>query len=101
MRYSAQIWAEYRKFEREFGASLSVTQYVRFFWERRRDGTWRKIPKRMKDAFADPRNDVERGIQTLIAEGDAELARALEGELFKQKKRLADAERALATKTTK
>lgn len=101
MCYSAQIWAEYRKFEREFGAVLSIHQYVRFFWERRRDGTWRKIPKRMKDAFAHPRDDAEREIQTMIAEGDAELEQTLQAELFKQKKRLADAERALAGKITK
>lgn len=42
MCYSAQIWAEYRKYEREYGAGLRMKQYVRFFWERRREGTWRK-----------------------------------------------------------
>src|SRR5690348_7615980 len=101
MCYSAQIWAEFRKFEREFGAVMNVNQYVRFFWERQKDGTWRKIPKRMKDAFADPRTEDERKIHDLIVEADAELARALESELFAQKKRLADAERALQTKVTK
>jgi hypothetical protein len=101
MCYSAQIWAEFRTFEREFGAILSVHQYVRFFWEKRRDGTWRKIPKRMKDAFADPRNDAEREIAGIIAEGDAEEAHALEAELFKQKTRLTNAERALQSKPTK
>jgi hypothetical protein len=101
MCYSAQIWAEFRKFEREFGAVMNVNQYVRFFWERQKDGTWRKIPKRMKDAFADPRTEDERKIHDLIVEADAELARSLEAELFAQKKRLADAERALQTKITK
>jgi putative SOS response-associated peptidase YedK len=101
MCYSAQIWAEFRKFEREFGAVMNVHQYVRFFWEQKEDGTWRKIAKAMKDAFADPSTDDERKIHDLIADGDAELARALESELFAQKKRLADAERALQTKVTK
>jgi putative SOS response-associated peptidase YedK len=101
MCYSAQIWAEFHKFEREFGAVMNIRQYVRLVWERRKDGTWRKIPKRMKDAFANPRNDAEREIAGLIAEGDAEEAHALEAELFKQKTRLTNAERSLRTKPTK
>jgi putative SOS response-associated peptidase YedK len=101
MCYSAQIVAEYKKFEREFGAMMDIQQYARFFWERRKDGTWRKIAKAIKAAFADPRDDAEREISTIIAEGDAELASALESELFAQKKRLANAERALQTKVTK
>lgn len=101
MCYSAQVWAEFRKFEREFGAVMNLQQYVRFFWERRKDGTWRKVPKAVKDAFAEPRNEDERKIRDGIMEGDAELARALETELFAQKKRLADAERALQAKVTK
>jgi len=101
MCYSAQIWAEFRKFEREFGAVMNVNQYVRLFWEQKKDGTWRKLAKAMKDAFADPRTEDERKIHDLIVEGDAELARSLEAELFAQKKRLADAERALQAKVTK
>lgn len=101
MCYSAQIWAEFRTFEREFGAVMNVHQYVRLFWERRKDRTWRKIPKRMKDAFADPRNDAEREIAAIVAEGDAEEAHALEAELFAQKMRLTNAERSLRAKSTK
>jgi len=101
MCYSAQIWSEFRKFEREFGAVMSVEQYVRVFWERRNGGAWRKIPKAMKDAFADPRNDGERKLAAIIAEGNAEEAHALEAELFQQKTRLTNAERTLQTKPTK
>lgn len=101
MCYSAQIWAEHRKFERAFGAGLSMQEYVRLFWERRRDGGWQKIPKAMKRAFAEPRTDEERELCTLVAEADAEQAQAFEAELFKQKTRLNAAERALATKPTK
>lgn len=101
MCYSAQIWAEFRKFEREFGAVMSVEQYVRLFWEKREGGTWRKIPKAMKDAFAAPRGDAERKIAAIIAARNAEEAHALEAELFKQKTRLTNAERALQSKPTK
>jgi len=92
---------EFRKFEREFGAVMDVHQYVQFFWERRKDGTWKKIARAMEDAFADPRTEDEQKIHDLIAEADAELAQTLETELFAQKKRLANAERAQQTKTTK
>jgi len=101
MCYSAQIWAEFRKFEREFGAVMNVQQYVQLFWERRKGGAWRKIPKAMKDAFASPRNDAEREIAAVIAEGNADEAHALEAELFRQKTRLTNAERALQSKPTK
>ena len=101
MCYSAQIRAEFKKYERELGATMSLKQYVRCFWDRRRDGTWRRIPKGVKAAFAHPRNAAEQELATLVAEGDAEMAHALEAGLFKQKKRLADAERALASRITK
>ena len=101
MCYSAQIWAEFRKFAREFGAVMNVQQYVQLFWERRKGGAWRKIPKAMKDAFASPRNDAEREIAAVIAEGNADEAHALEAELFQQKTRLTNAERALQSKPTK
>jgi len=101
MCYSAQIWAEYRKFERAFNASLSIQDYVRLFWEKRRKGGWQKIPKAMKAAFAEPRNDAERELAAIITDGDAEQASALETELFTQKTRLANAERVLQGKITK
>ena len=101
MCYSAQIWAEFRKFEREFGATMDGQQYVGLFWGRRRGGAWRKIPKAMKDAFASPRNNAEREIAAVIAEGNADEAHALEAELFRQKTRLTNAERALQSKPTK
>ncbi|MGH8155708.1 MAG: SOS response-associated peptidase family protein [Rhodanobacteraceae bacterium] len=101
MCYSAQIRTEFRQFEREFGAVLSVQQYVRFFWQRRQEGTWRKVPKGIKDDFANPRNGQERELAAIIAEGDAGEAHALEAELFKQKTRLNSAGRALETGPTK
>jgi putative SOS response-associated peptidase YedK len=52
-------------------------------------------------AFADPQNDDERAILDLILQFNAQQAATLEQELFKQRKRLADAERTLQTKTTK
>jgi putative SOS response-associated peptidase YedK len=101
MCYSAQIRTEFRKFEREFGATLNIREYVRLFWERRRDGSWQRIPKAVKAAFAGPRNGEEREAAQLVADADAEQARALEAELFRQKTRLTNAERALHSRPTR
>ena len=55
----------------------------------------------METAFAEPASDIDREIKALIGEATAEQELKLQQELFKQKKRLADAERSLETKITK
>jgi putative SOS response-associated peptidase YedK len=101
MCYSAQIEADYRKFSREYGAVLSFPRFVELFWTRRREGGWNRIPKAVRAAFAQPVTEQERELAGLVAAGDRELANVFEAELFQQRARLADAERALATRTTK
>jgi putative SOS response-associated peptidase YedK len=100
MCFSAQTVAAYRRFEREFGAILSLEEFVELYGQRLTDKRI-KIPKSMDLAFADPRDDAERRIQSLIGEFAAQQAAELEQDLFAQRKRLADAERTLQTKTTK
>jgi len=55
----------------------------------------------MDAAFAHPQSDDEREIKRMIDAFDAAQTAKLETELFKQRKRLADAERTLQKKTTK
>jgi putative SOS response-associated peptidase YedK len=100
MCYSAMVWEDYRKYCRTFGATLSIHEFVRLVDERLRDSKI-KLPKAMTDAFADPQSDAERGIAAMIAEFNREQASATEQDIFRQKKRLADAERSLQTKVTK
>jgi putative SOS response-associated peptidase YedK len=100
MCYSAQVRASYKKYVREFGADVSLKQFFRLYWLRSQ-GAKIKIPKAMDAAFSEPETNEEREIKTLIDAFDAEQATKLEQELFKQRKRLADAERTLQTKTTK
>jgi putative SOS response-associated peptidase YedK len=100
MCYSAQIEAEYRTYVRLFGANVSLREYVEIFWNRRTDASI-KIPKGVEAAFADPQNDDEREIKRLIDEFNAGQAIKLEQELFKQRRRLADAHRALHARPTK
>ena len=100
MCYSAQINADYKKYAKMFGAVMSISDFHDAFWNRNKGGKL-KIPKGMEDAFFDPQTSDEREIKALIDEFSCQQATKFEAEVFKQKKRLADAERALETKTTK
>jgi len=100
MCYSAQIQADYRRYARKFGAHLSLPEFVELYWHRR-EGDRIRIPKAMDAAFADPQTAAERQIKAFIDEFSMAEATRLEQELFKQRKRLADAERALQTKATR
>jgi putative SOS response-associated peptidase YedK len=100
MCYSAQVIHEYGLFTREFGAVLSLKEFFDLYWHRRTDKKV-KIPKAMDALFASPSNPEEQKIKTLIDDYAAQQAFEFEQELFKQRKRLADAERALQTKITK
>ena len=100
MCYSAQIWGDYRRYVRAFGAELSIEEFYDLFWRRKADPKV-KVPKALEAAFAAPASDIERDIKVLIDEFAVEQEVKLQQELFKQRKRLADAERTLQTKTTK
>jgi len=100
MCYSAQVRASYMRYVREYGADISIKTFFKLYWDRSQ-GAKIKIPKAMDAAFTEPETDEERQIQALIDEYDKQQASKLEQELFKQRKRLADAERTLQTKTTK
>jgi putative SOS response-associated peptidase YedK len=98
--YSARIKADFNEYVRLYGAEISIRQFVRIYWERR-EGAKVKIPKAMDAAFKQPRSDDERQIKEMIEAFKTEQATRLEQELFKQKRRLADAARTLQSRTTK
>ena len=100
MCYSALVWADYRRYIRDFGAEVDIKEFFDIFWRRKGDAKV-KIPKAMDAAFAEPQSDLEREIKSLIDQFAAEQGLKLQQEVFKQRKRLADAERTLLTKTTK
>ena len=100
MCYSAQIKSEYLQFVRATASKLSLDEFVRVYWHRQTDKRV-KTPKSMDAMFASAQTPEEREVEALIDEFNAAEVTRLEQELFKQRKRLADAERTLATKTTK
>src|SRR5690242_14416295 len=100
MCYSAQLQAAYLRYLRETGAQMDIDQFVEIFGARITDSSIR-IPRAVERWFDEPKNDGERRIKTFIDEYRAAEITKLERELFAQRKRLADAERTLASKTTK
>lgn len=100
MCYSAEVWTDYRKYVRAYGADIDFESFVRLYVQRQQ-GLPVKIPKGLDLAFAQPRTDGERHIKALIDEYNTQLIQTSEQDMFKQAKRLADAERKLAVKHTK
>ena len=100
MCYSAMVKADYKKYVQMFGAAMSIREFYDVFY-RRAEGGNLKIPKAMEAAFDNPQTEDERAIKALIARFNAQQSSKFEQELFKQRTRLADAERTLQTKTTK
>lgn len=100
MCYSAQIKADYKRFVRSFGARIDLREFARLYWEREQ-GRAIIIPKAIDAMFNDPEGDDERRIKAMIETFNKAQAAKLEQELFKQRARLADAERSLQSKTTK
>ena len=99
MCYSAEFVAEYRAF-RQYGGKLDMKTFAKLYGDRF-DFPIYKIPKAM-DAWFDQAEGPEGGeIRDHIARYKKQQSEKLEQELFKQRKRLADAERTLLSKTTK
>ena len=100
MCYSAQIQQAYLAYLRHTGAEMDMDQFVEIFGARVTDARIR-IPRSVERWFEEPKTDAERRIKAHIDQyRNAEITK-LERELFAQKKRLADAERILASKPTK
>lgn len=100
MCYSAEVQEDYRWYVRTFGVKIDIADFVHLYTARMSDSKI-KIARAMDVAFGNPQSDEERALKGLIDEYTSAQATKLEQELFKQKKRLADAERTLQTKATK
>ena len=97
MCYSAQVRQDYHDFVRVYGAVVDIKEFVRLY----RNASSRRITKAMDASFRNPQTGDEREILGLIEERNRVNAAAWQRELFKQRKRLAEAERTLQVKPTK
>ncbi|WP_024937761.1 SOS response-associated peptidase family protein [Xanthomonas arboricola] len=99
MCYSALIRAEFKEFQRAFGAVMDIDTYVKTFW-------WGEgaQARRIKAPRAMVRELLEIGppeLQENLRAADAAEADTLTREIFEQKRRVGDAERVLQLKETK
>lgn len=108
MCYSAEAWSLYDAYVKEFSADIDMKQFVRLyldrdmaFKKRAKAADTPKIPKGMDLGFLHPKTPEEQQVYDLIQEYNAELISSSEQEMFKQTRRVADAERKLAVKETK
>ncbi|BCX44395.1 SOS response-associated peptidase family protein [Stenotrophomonas maltophilia] len=100
MCYSAQITAAYQKLVRMTGATLSLQEFAALYAHD--PGKKRpKTPKAMDDAFRAGANPAELAVWAEVEQWNRAEATILEQELFANRKRLADSERALQVKETK
>ena len=100
MCYSAMVTQKYRDFIRQFNADIGIDEFIALYVERARNPSV-KIPRAMDANFADPQTEPERRIRELITAHDRGLTEKWQRDLFKQRTRLADAERSLQVKVTK
>lgn len=100
MCYSAKVTQTFKSYQRRYGARVNYAQFELLFAARLEDDKV-KIPKALEANFQDPQTADEKRIRDLIDRYVSQRSAQLEAELFKQRRRLADAERALAERTTK
>jgi putative SOS response-associated peptidase YedK len=100
MCYSAMVEQSLKRLSRRFNSQIDLPLFENLF-ERRLTDSSIKICKALEAEFYSPASPPERRIHELIETHRASQRKKWEEDLFKQKKRFADAERTLKTKLTK
>lgn len=100
MCYSAQLLNAYDEFVDIHGAAIDIEAFARLYGFRCQDDRI-KVPKAIEITFRGIGSSQESAIKESLDQYRTQQATKLEQELFKQRTRLADAERTLLTKTTK
>ena len=100
MCYSARVVQMVRKIHRELGIRLDFDEAEKLFFRRLEDSSI-NISRGFEANFEEPKSDQERRIKAAIDEHRNRTSSKLEEELFSQKTRLVNADRALKVKETK
>lgn len=100
MCYSAEVWNDYRRYVKSYGADISIKEFYRIFVRRSLGGPI-SVAKALEDAFLSDREDEVGEIVELINSHRAAEAQRLQTLMFNQKARLAEADRKLELKVTK
>jgi putative SOS response-associated peptidase YedK len=101
MCYSAQVIADWKRFLAASGARLSLRDFHELLERRQLDPVEFHLPRGFELQFANPQSAEERAIRSLVEQYRRGQTARLETDIFIQRKRVADAERKLALKTTK
>lgn len=99
MCYSARVIADYRTYVRQYNADIDIADFVGLY-TRMAAGEKLKTPKAMDAAFQPGAGEQVEKIHGLVQEIRAAQVSTLEQDLFKQTRRLADAQRKLQVKET-
>src|SRR5690606_6573631 len=100
MCYSAQIWADYHRYVRKFGADVDIAEFARLYEQRSRRASIR-TPRAMDAAVAQAATPEDEPISGHIAAWTDSQGTELQQELFRQKKRVAAGGRAMRARVTK
>lgn len=100
MCYSAMVEQRLKSLRAQFNAGVDYARFEALF-KARAEGADIKIAKALECNFEDPQNPEEERIQSYIAQHREATTKKLEAELFRQRRRLVDAERKLTLKETK
>ncbi len=100
MCYSAQVRQNIHELARRYGANIAYDMFAQLF-RRRLEGEDIKATRALEDNFAEPKSDLERRIKADIDAYRAKRVSEWETDLFRQRKRVVDAERSLKTKETR
>jgi putative SOS response-associated peptidase YedK len=100
MCYSAMIEKAYRSYLRMTGAEMDLHQFAEIYGLSVTDSSVR-IPRAVDRWFDEPSMDPTGAIREDIRKRNEAMIAALTADLFRQRRRLADAERTLAKKATK
>ena len=97
MCYSAKVSQNIKDLARQFAATMDYSEVERLLMERLA-GRPIRLARGFEWNFSNPQSAEERRIHELSQEYQAKKVSELEQEVFKQKKRLADAQRKLKVK---
>jgi putative SOS response-associated peptidase YedK len=100
MCYSSKVSQNIKDLARQFSATMDYSEVERLLMERL-GGSPIRLARGFEWNFSNPQTPQERRIADLDAQYRARKVAELEQDLFKQKKRLADAQRKLKVKETK
>lgn len=101
MCYSAEVWADFRRYEKMSG-TLDVRAFVELFGALGRLGTvGQLVPRAVRNAFTEPATAGERDVRTALLDAYRAAALVCEQTIAQQTVRLATAEAKLASKPTK